>query len=134
MEPEPEPESDTLARPNQSLSNLVLIPSEDLKFGKKIGSGTYGVVYQAELRGATDVAVKAARGEPDSIDKIIKDLGQEIMQCQRLNHVVRPPSLCHSMPTAHMLLRRAEHRAVHGRVQGSAAGSHVGRRAADDGH
>ena len=89
MEPEPEPESDTLARPNQSLSNLVLIPSDDLKFGKKIGSGTYGVVYQAELRGATDVAVKAARGEPDSIDKIIKDLGQEIMQCQRLNHVVR---------------------------------------------
>ena len=42
--------------------NLMLIPAKHIKIREKIGSGTFGDVYSAVLRGSTEVAVKTIRG------------------------------------------------------------------------
>ena len=74
---------------SSSEPELQLIPLDDLKFVDRIDkdAGANGAVHKAVLRGVIDVAVKTAKGEPDRIEDVMRLLGKEIAQCQRLTHV-----------------------------------------------
>ena len=88
VSPDDEQNSATLSS-SQLEQELELIPLEDLTFVDRVDkdAGANGAVHRAVLRGVVDVAVKTAKGEPDRIEDVIRLLGKEIVQCQRLHHV-----------------------------------------------